>query len=355
MDCSSVDLKGQRVAIALSGGVDSAVAAALLKEQGADLFALTLRLLEDSSTEDACRVADHLGIPLAVIDGRARFRSCVMDSFVRSYEQGETPNPCILCNRMIKFGDLLDAAREKGATFLATGHYARRVDGPDGVELHRGRDLHRDQSYFLYRLSREQLEQALFPLGGRTKSEVRGLAAGLGLPVAQKPDSQDICFVPGGDYVRVLEMLRPGVQKPGHIVDQAGNVLGRHEGIVHYTVGQRKGLALSHRCGEKNEPLYVLRLDAGPNQVIVGPRTALEKREVLLADMHWLAGEMPQQEVMGEARLRSTQPLAPARLIVGEAGRANLIFREPVWGVSPGQAAVLYQGDRVMGGGRIIG
>jgi tRNA-specific 2-thiouridylase len=351
----------------MSGGVDSSVTAALLKEQGYDVVGVTLQLYDHGvavgksgaccagqDIGDARQVADRLGIPHYVLDYESRFRAEVMDTFADSYVRGETPVPCIACNRTVKFRDLLKTARELGADALATGHYVRRVDGEEGAELHRGADSARDQSYFLFGTTREQLDYLRFPLGDLAKSETRALAERFDLPVAEKPDSQDICFVPDGDYASVIARLRPESLEAGDIVDASGATLGRHEGIVNFTVGQRRGLALGARDGTDNEPLYVVRLEPGSRRVVVGPRSALGRREVRLGDVNWLgpslAGRQPVQ-----VRLRSSQPLRPAELELRADG-ATVHFAEPEFGVSPGQACVIYdaeKGSRLLGGGFI--
>lgn len=348
------DLAGRRVAVALSGGVDSAVTASLLKEQGADVIAMTLLLQEHDDGHEASVIAKMLGVPHRVIDARSRFKSCVMDEFAESYLRGETPNPCVLCNKKLKFGDLVDAAKAEGVDVLATGHYARRQDGPHGPELHQGLDLQRDQSYFLFSLSNEQISFLRFPLGDRNKEDVRALARDAGLPVSEKKDSQDICFVPDGDYVSVLETLCPGARKVGNIVDMNGNVLGQHQGVIHYTIGQRKGLGINDRAGEDNDPLYVVRIDAAHGEVVVGPRDALGCKQVFLKEMNWLGGDVPIDGQLVTARLRSTQKPAPARFFLDvEAGEGHLVLESPMYGISPGQAGVIYHETRLLGGGWI--
>ncbi|MDD3370229.1 MAG: tRNA 2-thiouridine(34) synthase MnmA [Alphaproteobacteria bacterium] len=352
------DPKGMRIAVAMSGGVDSSVAALLLKEQGYDIVGVTLLLTpgcgkEPAYAADARRVAEALGISHRIVDAQAEFSREIVESFADTYLCGQTPLPCALCNKKIKFGRLMSEARALGAEALATGHYARRPIGAKGPELHAAAEERRDQSYFLFGLTQEQLTFARFPLSEMSgKAETRKLAEQAGLPVAQKPDSQDICFVPNGDYAATVERLRPGKILPGEIVDEKGTVLGRHRGIVHFTVGQRRGINLSARAGENNEPLFVLRLDAEHNRVVVGPREALAQRTVRLRDMNWLGDPVPAEGIQIKAKLRSAQApvLATFRM---EEGAGILALAEPVYGVAPGQAGVIYDGTRVLGGGWI--
>ena len=347
----------------MSGGVDSSVTAALLARAGFDVVGITLQLYDHGAAagrkgaccagqdvRDAARVAEKLGIAHYVLDYEARFRAAVIEDFADSYRRGETPVPCIRCNERIKFRDLLQTARELGATAMATGHYVRRVVGPDGPELHRAHDLARDQSYFLYRTTRAELEFLRFPLGGLAKDETRALARELDLPVAAKPDSQDICFVLQGSYAEIVARLRPEAGEPGEIVDLAGRVVGRHAGIAHFTVGQRKGLGIA-----AGEPLYVVRIDAARRHVVIGPRGALGECRVLVGELNWLGPPLtPSAALRVAARLRSTQsPVAATLHVEPGAGDALLVLDAPAGAVAPGQAAVLYEGKRMLGGGWI--
>jgi tRNA-specific 2-thiouridylase len=373
MMLNSLDLSTEpsrtRVVVAMSGGVDSSVVAALLKREGYDVVGITLQLYDHGAAvhrkgaccagqdiHDARRVAETIGIPHYVLDYEARFREAVIDRFAESYLNGETPIPCVECNRSIKFRDLLETASDLGADVLATGHYVASRRLPDGRRaLFRAADPERDQSYFLYATTPEQLSRLRFPLGELPKEETRALARELGLTVADKADSQDICFVPQGRYSDIIERLRPGAVHGGEIVHVDGRVLGKHDGIIHYTVGQRRGLGLS-----VGEPLYVVRLDAKAARVVVGPREALATRSISLTDLNWLGDSRP--EAIGDAglevavRVRSTREPRPAILRV-TAGGAVVELLSAEDGVSPGQACVIYDGDsprtRVLGGGTI--
>lgn len=348
------DLRGKRIVVAMSGGVDSSVVAALAARSGAETVGVTLQLYDHGSAvqragsccagqdiRDARAVADRLGIAHYVFDHESRFRESVIDHFADEYLRGRTPIPCVRCNMGVKFTDLFRLARELGADCLATGHYVRRVEGASGAELHRALDPARDQSYFLFATTPEQLEYLRFPLGSLPKPEVRAIAQQLQLVVAAKPDSQDICFVPEGDYASVVRKVRPEAERDGAIVDLMGRELGRHKGLIHYTVGQRRGLEI----GGLAEPLYVVRLDPQLQQVVVGPKRALAISAARLADANWLA-EVDGRRVM--AKVRSL-----AKPVAAKLDGEWLRFDDDEYGVAPGQAAVLYDGDRVLGGGWI--
>lgn len=356
-----------RIVVAMSGGVDSSVTAGLVKEAGYDVVGITLQLYDHGEAmhrkgaccagqdiHDARNVADKLGMPHYVLDYESRFKEQVIDTFADAYLAGETPIPCVSCNQSVKFVDLLKTARELGAAALVTGHYAdTRLDEATGhMAMYRPADLDRDQSYFLFATTQEQLDFVRFPLGHLTKAETRAHAERMGLEIADKPDSQDICFVPNGSYADIIAKLRPEAAEPGQIVHINGEVLGQHNGIIHYTVGQRRGLGIA-----ASEPLYVVKIDASAKQVIVGPRDALGVSRVALRDFNWIGGEVDlSQRVHVGARVRSTRPPKAATVSVVD-GEAMVDLIEGETGVAPGQACVLYEhdgpGSRVLGGGFI--
>lgn len=399
--------KDTRVVVAMSGGVDSSVVAALLKDEGYDVVGITLQLYDHGEATgcttpnprtrepanppsktccagadiyDARQVAATLGIPHYVLDYESAFRQSVMDDFADSYLRGETPIPCVRCNQNVKFKDLLATARELGADCLATGHYAQIMQGPHGPELRAGADPTRDQSYFLFATTREQLGFLRFPLGNRRKNagsqlaperlralppaaraerlaqaSVRELAEYYGLKIHDKPDSQDICFVPQGRYADVVAKLRPHAIAPGEIVDESGAVLGQHDGIIHYTIGQRKGLNLQARAGENRPPLFVVGLNAQKNQVIVGPREALAATGLMLKEINWLCD--PSELAGRTLHVKCRSSMEPVRAYLEAADPSApylpLAFAEPQYGIAPGQACVVYDGPRVMLGGWI--
>ena len=363
-----------RVVVAMSGGVDSSVAAALLHEQGYDVVGVTLQLYdygaainpEDGGAasktccagqdiHDARRVAEARGFPHYVLNYESNFRESVIDDFADSYMRGETPIPCVRCNQSVKFRDLLEVAHDLGADCMATGHYIKRVE-PEGApsELHRAHDHGKDQSYFLFATTQEQLDYLRFPLGAWEKSVTREHAERLGLLTADKPDSQDICFVPHGDYAKVVKKIRPTAEKAGDIVHIDGRIVGKHEGIIHYTIGQRRGLGIGGGVSENNEPLYVIRLDPAANKVIVGPKEALARKVIHLKECNWLV-DIPQDGIPVGVKFRSIMKPVMARLMSAANGNTEIHLDTPNYGISPGQAAVCYNGDRVLGGGWITG
>jgi tRNA-uridine 2-sulfurtransferase len=348
------DLSSKRIVVAMSGGVDSSVVAALAAASGAETIGVTLQLYDHGSAvkragsccagqdiRDARSVADRLGIAHYVFDHESRFRDSVIDHFADEYMRGRTPIPCVRCNMGVKFTDLFRLARELGADCLATGHYVQRIIGDQGAELHRAVDPARDQSYFLFATTQDQLDYLRFPLGGMPKPDVRAIARELDLVVATKPDSQDICFVPDGDYASVVRKVRPEAESDGPIVDMQGRELGRHKGLIHYTVGQRRGLDL----GGLSEPVYVIRLEPDTQKIVVGPKSALAVSAARIIEPSYLA------EVEGVPLFAKVRSLA--KPVSAKIKGDWLVFDSPEFGVSPGQAAVLYAGDRVLGGGWI--
>ncbi len=354
-----------RVVVAMSGGVDSSVVAAKLKSEGYDVIGVTLQLYDHGAAlakkgaccagqdiHDARRVAERMGFPHYVLDYENKFRESVIDEFADAYLAGATPVPCIRCNERVKFRDLLQTARDLDADCMATGHYIQRKAGATKAELHMAADANRDQSYFLFSTTQEQLDFLRFPLGHlESKAETRALAEEYGLAVADKPDSQDICFVPNGNYAAVIEKLRPGAADPGDIVDMQGNVLGQHRGVIHYTIGQRRGLGI----GGLGDPLYVVRLDPDLRHVVVGPKAALATTIVPVSEVNWLGDSPLTAEMPCMVRIRSTRPPKPALLRPLDNGRAEVELLDPEEGVSPGQACVFYEtgSTRVLGGGWI--
>ena len=353
---------GVPVAVAMSGGVDSSTAAALLVQQGYQVIGLTMRLWawpsnegnvearsgSSSGIQDARRVCKVLSLPFRVLDLEQEFRSQVVEYFCDSYALGRTPNPCLACNRYIKFGALLQAASQLGAAYLATGHYARirLVNGK--YQLLKGADREKDQSYVLYMLAQQQLAHVLFPLGDYTKAQVRALAAELGLPTAEKAESQDACFVSGSDYRAFLSQQRPATARPGPIFDLQGRILGQHQGIASYTVGQRQGLGIT-----SPHPLYVMEVDPVRNALIVGPKAALRRRELLAEQVDSVAGHPPAQSLSVTAKIRYKAPEAAATLVPLAASKARVVFEEAQSAITPGQGVVFYQGDVLLGGGII--
>lgn len=362
------DPKETRVVAAMSGGVDSSVVAAMLHEQGYDVVGVTMQLYDHGEAiakakaccagqdiYDAKRVAEKCGFPHYVLNYESNFRDSVIDDFVDHYLKGQTPIPCVRCNQSVKFRDLLSFAKELDADCLVTGHYVQRLDNPEtgAAELHRGKDNGKDQSYFLFATTSEQLDYVRFPLGGWDKARTREEAQRLGLITADKPDSQDICFVPHGDYARVVKKHAPHANAPGDIVHIDGRTVGQHEGIIHYTIGQRKGLGIGGGVQDDNAPLYVVAVDAEARTVTVGPKEALARDVIYLKECNWLFGGSEPIDVT--VKLRSVMQPVAASLSVNADGTASLYLPTAQYGIAPGQAAVCYDGDRVLGGGWIVG
>ena len=358
------DPQKTRVVVAMSGGVDSSVVAALLKEQGYNVIGITLQLYDHGKALkkkgaccagadiiDAKRVAHKFDFKHYVLNYEDLFRESVIDDFADSYLRGETPIPCVRCNQSVKFRDLLQAAQDLDADILATGHYVQRKIGRQGAELHKAIDSSKDQSYFLFATTKEQLDFLRFPLGSFTKEQTRNQAKRLNLAIANKPDSQDICFVPNGDYASVISKVRPGAFKPGQIVDINGNIMGEHSGIINYTVGQRKGLGISYK-----HPLFVVKIDAVRNQIIVGQEHHLQSTVFTIEELNWLGDDKileQEQEIEVNVKLRSTHLGEPAKILIKKNKKAIVTMKTPTRAITPGQACVIYNDTKILGGGWI--
>ena len=358
------DKKNIKVAVAMSGGVDSSVVAALMSEKGYKVIGLTMQLYNNQNNKssksccagqdiyDAKHVANRLGIPHYVLDYEKKFHEQVINPFVESYRNGETPIPCILCNQTVKFSDLIKASKEIGADFLATGHYIQKHITNDEVKLYRAKDKTKDQSYFLFATTMEQLKYLIFPLGGYTKDETRKIALKYNLDVANKPDSQDICFVPSGKYTGIIEKNSINIPQKGKIVNMNGEEISEHQGIENFTIGQRKGLGI----GGLKDPLYVVSIDPDKNIVVVGPRSSTSREIISLRDVNWLLSDfhLLKDGLDISVKIRNTQEPIKARIKKDmTSNKIKIYFNEPLYGVSPGQACVFYQNDRVLGGGWI--
>lgn len=350
-----------RIVVAMSGGVDSSTVAAHLHHLGYQVIGVTLQLYDHGAAiekkgaccagqdiHDARQVAESIGFPHYVLDYESIFKEEVIETFADSYMRGETPIPCVSCNQSVKFRDLFKVAKDLHADALATGHYVQRLEGQEKAELHKAHDENKDQSYFLFATTQEQLNYLHFPLGGLTKEQTRDLAKQYGLTIADKPDSQDICFVPNGNYASIIEKIRPGALEPGEIIHIDGTVLGEHDGIINYTVGQRKGLKIAW-----HEPLYVTALHPEQKQVIVGPKEALERSVITLKDVNWLDNKH-NNEIEAVVKLRSAHNGTPATITLGDNNTATVTLHTPHQGVTPGQACVAYNNNRVLGGGWIV-
>lgn len=351
----------QKIVVAMSGGVDSSTVAAILADQGHEVIGVTLQLYDHGvalerkgaccagqDIYDAQMAAEKIGIPHYVLNYESIFKESVMDDFADSYLRGETPIPCVRCNQKVKFQDLFKVAKDLGADCLATGHYVQRIENDGKAELHVGSDMMKDQSYFLFTTTQDQLDFLRFPIGHLNKSQTRKLAKQYGLEIADKPDSQDICFVPNGSYSSVIEKLRPGSLDEGNIVMKDGTVVGKHNGIINYTIGQRRGLGVSHET-----PLYVIKINPNENEVIVGYKEDLLSNHLIAKEVNWLAGEIPPEGVKCTARLRSVHKGLQATVFAEDGNKIRVALEEPYNGITPGQACVLYDGTRLLGGGWI--